>query len=62
METTDAVESDVGLGLVMILSLVTLVGAGAMLAAPTQAATAWGFAVAMLAAALAVVVPHVYGV
>jgi hypothetical protein len=57
---TQTFESDVGVGLTVLFGLVALVGAGAMLAAPGQVAKAWGFALAMVAATLAVVAAQVY--
>ncbi|MFB6147084.1 MAG: hypothetical protein ABEJ08_05295 [Halobacteriaceae archaeon] len=60
MVTTDAVESDMGLGLTVLFGLLTLLGAVAMLAAPGQGTKAWGFALAVLAATLAVVASQVY--
>ena len=49
------VSSDMGIGLGVVFSLLVLVAAGVMVAAPTQGLRAWGFAAAMLAASLAVV-------
>jgi type II secretory pathway pseudopilin PulG len=59
MEQT--LESDKGLGLGVVFALVALVGALAMLFAPGQIGKAWGFAAAMVAAALAVVAIQAYG-
>jgi hypothetical protein len=56
-----AVESDKGLGLGLVFSLLAVVGALIMLAGPTEITKAWGFAAAMVAGALAVLVIHVYG-
>lgn len=53
-------ESDMGIGLTVLFGLLALSGAAAMAVAPTQIGKAWGFGVAMLAAALAVVVAQVY--
>jgi hypothetical protein len=58
--STETVESDMGLGLTVLFGLVTLVGAGAMLAAPGQVNKAWGFGLAMVAAMLAVVAAQIY--
>ena len=55
MAETEAVTSDMGIGLGVVFSILTLAGAAAMIAGPTQATKAWGFAAAMLAAMLAVV-------
>jgi hypothetical protein len=49
-----------GIGLTVLFGLLALGGAAAMAMAPTQIGKAWGFGVAMLAAALAVVVAQVY--
>jgi hypothetical protein len=58
MEST--VSSDKGIGFAVVLSLLTLVGAGVMLAGPGQVTKAWGFALAMVAAMLAVVFTQLY--
>lgn len=58
---TQTVESDKGIGLGVVLALLAGVGAAAMLVAPEQVTKAWGFALAMFAAALAVVAVQVYG-
>lgn len=55
-----SVQSDKGIGVTVLFSLVTLGGAAAMLAAPGQFATALGFALAMVAAILAVVASQAY--
>ena len=55
MADTQTVSSDMGIGLGVVFSLLALVGAGVMIAAPTQSLRAWGFAAAMIAAGLAVV-------
>ncbi|PSQ29298.1 hypothetical protein BRD03_00770 [Halobacteriales archaeon QS_9_68_17] len=58
--TTDSVATDEGIGFAMLFSLLAAVGAvGTFVGAPEQAA-AWGFAAAMLFAALAVAYIHVY--
>jgi hypothetical protein len=54
------VGSDKGIGLAVVLSLLTLVGAAVMLAGPGQVTKAWGFALAMVAAMLAVVLTQLY--
>jgi hypothetical protein len=58
MEST--VSSDKGIGFAVVLSLLTLVGAAVMLAGPGQVTKAWGFALAMVAAMLAVVFTQLY--
>jgi hypothetical protein len=58
MEST--VSSDKGIGFAVVLSLLTLVGAGVMLAGPGQVTKAWGFGLAMVAAMLAVVFTQLY--
>lgn len=58
MEST--VDSDKGIGFAVLLSLVTLLGAAVMLVGPGQLAKAWGFALAMVAAGLAVVFTQLY--
>ena len=55
-----AVQSDKGIGFAVLFSLVALGGAGMMFAAPGQLTKAWGFALAMTAAAIAIVGTHVY--
>jgi hypothetical protein len=57
---TGSVDSDMGIGLALLFSSLTLVGAVVMYAAPGQVTKAWGFAAAMVAATLAVVVAQVY--
>jgi hypothetical protein len=61
MVAVDPVESDMGLGLTVVLGLVTLAGAGAMVAGPSQTTKAWGFGLAVVAATLAVVAAQAYG-
>jgi hypothetical protein len=56
----ERVGSDKGIGLTVLFSLLTLGGAAAMLAAPSQFGTALGFGLAMVAATLAVVAAQVY--
>ncbi|AUV81527.1 hypothetical protein C2R22_07550 [Salinigranum rubrum] len=55
-----SVGSDKGIGFAVMLSLLTLVGGAVMLAGPGQLAKAWGFALAMVAAMLAVVFTQLY--
>lgn len=57
---TETVESDMGVGLTVLFGLMALGGAGAMMAAPTQSGKAWGFALATVAAMVAVVAAQVY--
>lgn len=57
---TKTIESDMGIGLTVLFGLVALGGAAAMVAAPTQVGKAWGFALAMVAAVVAVVAAQVY--
>ena len=52
---TETATSDMGIGLALALSAGALVGVGFMFAGATQLVKAWGFALAMLAAALSVV-------
>lgn len=58
--TAGSVESDKSLGLGLVLSAVTLVGVAAMFAAPAQLGKAGGFALAMVAAILAVGAIHLF--
>jgi hypothetical protein len=55
-----SVGSDKGIGYAATLSLLTLVGGAVMLAGPGQVTKAWGFALAMVAAMLAVVFTQLY--
>lgn len=55
-----SVESDKGFGAGVLLSALAFAGALGMYALNDQQATAWAFAAAMTAAALAVVAIHVY--
>jgi hypothetical protein len=55
-----SVGSDKGIGFAALLSLLTLVGGAVMLAGPGQMTKAWGFALAMVAAMLAVVFTQLY--
>jgi hypothetical protein len=53
-------ETDVQIGYTVLLGLVALLGAAAMFAAPGQQAKAWGFALAMIAATLAVLAAQAF--
>ena len=53
--------SDMGTGLATLLSMLAGAGAVAAYLSPGGTTAAWGFAVAMVAASLAVVAIHVYG-
>jgi hypothetical protein len=55
-----SVGSDKGIGFAVVLSLLTVVGAAVMLGGPGQVTKAWGFALAMVAAMLAVVFTQLY--
>ncbi|MFB6107892.1 MAG: hypothetical protein ABEJ82_03500 [Haloplanus sp.] len=57
---TETVETDKGFGFGVLFGVLTLAGALAMLAAPGELAKATGFAVAMVAALLAVVTTQAY--
>ncbi|WP_224269270.1 DUF7525 family protein [Haloprofundus salinisoli] len=57
---TQTTRTDMGIGIAMLFSMLTLVGAAVMLAGPNQFTQAWGFAGAMVAASLAVAAVHVY--
>ncbi|WP_101297839.1 DUF7525 family protein [Halegenticoccus soli] len=60
---TDVAQSDMGIGFAAIFSLLTLGGALVLLTAglaDAQLTAAWGFAAAMVAAAIAVVGTQVY--
>ncbi|MFC6988234.1 hypothetical protein ACFQJD_04985 [Haloplanus sp. GCM10025708] len=57
----NTVQTDKGIGFGALFSILAVVGAVAMLAAPGQLGKAAGFAVAMIAASLAVVGAQVYG-
>ena len=60
--TETASASDMGIGLSMLFGAVGVLGAGVMyLAADQQTIAAGGFALAMLAGALAIGALHVYG-
>lgn len=58
---SQTVQSDKGIGIGIVLSLLAGVGAAAMFAAPGQLTKAWGFALAMIAGILAVVAIQTYG-
>lgn len=55
-----AVHSDKGIGFAMLFSLLAVGGAAVMLLAPGQVTKAWGFALAMVAAGIAVVGTQAY--
>ena len=57
---TNAAGSDKDVGMLVLFSLLTGVGAAAMLLAPGQVDRALGFALAMVAASLAVVATQVF--
>lgn len=57
---TGSVDSDKALGVSMAFGVLAVVGALLMLGGPSQLMRAWGFAAAMITAALAVVVIHLY--
>lgn len=58
--SSDAIQSDMSVGLTVVFALLTALGALVMLAGPTQLSKAGGFALAMAAAGLAVVATQVY--
>lgn len=57
---TESVETDKGIGLTVIFAILAFVGAATMLAGPEQFEKALGFALAMVAALLAVTATHAY--
>jgi len=57
---TGSVDSDKALGISMAFGLLALLGALVMFGGETQLLRAWGFAAAMIAAALTVVVVQLY--
>jgi len=57
---SNAVESDVGIGLGMVFGVLALFGAAAMVAGPTRLTVAWGFAAATAAAGVGVVALHLF--
>ncbi|MGM0591064.1 MAG: DUF7525 family protein [Halobacteriota archaeon] len=59
METQTA-GSDMGIGLALVFGFLAVGAAGAMLVLPDQLMKAWGFAGAMVAGMLAVLVIHLY--
>jgi len=56
----DVVATDKGVGFGVLFSILAVAGALAMLLAPGQLGKAWGFAVAMVAAIVAVVAVQAY--
>jgi hypothetical protein len=58
---TETVTNDMGIGLTLAFGALAVLGGGVMLFGGSQAIKAWGFAAAMLAAALAVVAVQLYG-
>ncbi|MFC7069130.1 DUF7525 family protein [Halobaculum lipolyticum] len=52
---TETLESDKAIGVALVFAALAVVGAGFMLAGASQIVMAWGFALAMVAAMLAVV-------
>jgi hypothetical protein len=59
MAATDT--TDTGLGLTLVFGALAVGAAAYTLVAPTQAASAWGFAAAMALAVVSVSALHVYG-
>ncbi|SEK59871.1 DUF7525 family protein [Haloferax larsenii] len=57
---TKTVQSDKSIGFAALFSVLTLVGAGLMVAGPDQLTKAAGFAVAIVAASLAVAGAHAF--
>lgn len=57
---TETMESDKGIGLTVLLSLLALAGAGLTYQAHGTELSGWGFAAAMVFAMLVVAVIHVY--
>jgi len=57
---TGSVDSDKALGVSMAFGVLAVLSALLMFGGPTQSMKAWGFAAAMLTAALAVAVIHLY--
>jgi hypothetical protein len=57
---TSTVQSDKGIGFAVLFSVVTVLGAAAMIAAPSQLTKAVGFGLAMVAASLAVSAIHLF--
>lgn len=56
----NAAQSDKGIGMLVLFSLLAVGGAAAMLVVPGQVNKALGFALAIIAASLAVVATQVY--
>lgn len=57
---TETVQSDKSIGFAALFGVLTLVGAGLMAAGPDQLTKALGFAVAIIAASLAVSGAHLF--
>lgn len=57
---TESVQSDMGIGLALLFSVVTVLAAAGMVAVGDQLATAAGFAVAVVAASFAVVAAQAF--
>ncbi|MEA1931690.1 DUF7525 family protein [Halohasta litorea] len=57
---TGSVDSDKALGVSMAFGVLAVLGALLMFGGPTQLMKAWGFAAALLTAALSVAVIHLY--
>ncbi|KAB1194589.1 MULTISPECIES: DUF7525 family protein [Haloferax] len=57
---TKTVQSDKSIGFAALFGVLTLVGAGLMVAGPDQLTKAAGFAVAIIAASLAVSGAHIF--
>ncbi|WP_277555385.1 DUF7525 family protein [Halobaculum limi] len=57
---TETLESDMAVGVALIFGALAVVGAGFMFAGASQIVMAWGFALAMVAAMLAVVAVQVF--
>lgn len=57
---TESVQSDKGIGLAVLFSVVTVLAAAGMLAVGDQLTTAIGFAVAVIAASFAVVAAQTF--
>lgn len=53
--------TDMGLGLTLLFGALTIAAAGYTVVAPSQEASAWGFAAAIALAAVSVSALHVYG-
>jgi hypothetical protein len=57
---TEATQSDKGIGLGLVLSVISLLGAAVMFGGPGQELKAWGFGGAIVAAGLAIVFLHLF--